>query len=150
MFIKTMITGLIFFCSTPIWSFNCYITLAKDSCWTNYNVTVDVIDVASSTVLTTVKIPSGTSWAREKFVCRPLQKLIYQAQFTPVFWEGDEGKTYSAERFWFMPSTINPGDTAWTIPVCFPKAFAQVPFPPDAKTANCACDFTNIPEVKPE
>ncbi len=136
-------------CSTPLWSFNCYFTLAKDSCWTNYNITVDVVDDTTSTVLTTVSVPSGTPWVRQQFTCQPAQKLMYKARFTPIFWQSDANKTYSADRFWFMPGTINPGDKAWELPVCFPSNFAEVPFPPDA-TGNCKCDFSVIPTIKPQ
>lgn len=135
--------------NNPIWSFTCYFTLAKDSCWTKYNLTVDVIDANAQTILTTLNIPAGTSWLRQEFSCQPSQKLMYQARFTPVFWESDAGKSFSAERFWFMPGTINSGDTAWEIPVCFPKNFAEVPLPPGADS-NCKCDFSVIPVIKPK
>lgn len=136
--------GLLF--TTPLWSFTCYFTLAKDSCWSNYNVSVDVMDDNAGKVLTTVNVPAGTQWVREKFTCQPAQKLMYRARFTPVFWQNDVGKTYSADRFWFMPGTINPGDTAWNLPVCFPANFSEVPLPPDAK-GNCKCDFSIIPDI---
>lgn len=149
MFIKSLVCGLSLLMSSPIWSFTCYYTLAKDNCWTNYNVSVDVVDEQTQTVLTTVKVPAGKSWTRQQFECEPKQKLMYRAQFTPAFWDNEAGKVYSALRFWFMPDTINPGDKAWTIPVCFPEAFASVPFPPDAQTGNCSCDFSVIPAVAP-
>ncbi len=143
-----MMIGAIMSNSTA-WSFDCYYTLAKDSCWTNYNVSVNVIDGTTSTNLVTVNAPAGTAWVRQKFSCQPTQKLMYIAQFTPVFWQADIGKTYSATRYWFMPEAINSGDSAWNIPVCFPADFALVPLPPDAK-GDCKCDFSVIPDIAPK
>ena len=149
MFIRALIISWSLIYCSAIWSFTCYFTLVKDSCWTKYNVSVDVVDDDKSTVLTTVNVPAGTPWIRQKFTCEAKQKLMYKARFTPVFWQSDVGKTYSADRYWFMPGTINPGDTAWNIPVCFPANFSEVPFPPDAK-GNCKCDFSTIPAIKPK
>ncbi|KTD82868.1 hypothetical protein [Legionella waltersii] len=131
--------------SAKTWSIPCYYTLAKDSCWTNYNVTVNVIDDASSTTVLTLSIPKGQTWARGSFECKPAQGLRYVAQFTPVFWQSDVGKTYVSTRTWYMPGKVNTGDKAWTIPICYPADFAQVPLPPTADS-SCKCDFTNIPE----
>jgi hypothetical protein len=119
--------------------------LAKDSCWTNYNVTVNVIDDASSTTVLTLSIPKGQTWARGSFECKPAQGLRYVAQFTPVFWQSDVGKSYVSTRTWYMPASVNPADKAWTIPICYPSDFAQVPLPPTADN-SCKCDFSNIPE----
>ncbi|MDP3269368.1 MAG: hypothetical protein Q8M40_10010 [Legionella sp.] len=132
----------------PVWAINCFFTLAKDSCWTGYNVVVDVIDARTNQILTTVTVPAEKSWTRQSFVCEPSQKLMYHARFTPVFWQSDEGKTYLAKRFWSLPSIINQGDSAWNLSVCFASDFALVPFPPNA-TGNCACDFKDIPKLEP-
>lgn len=150
MYKRTLTTALILTLSAPTWSFTCYLTLAKDNCWTNYNLSVDVVDANKNVVLTTIAVPAGKSWTRQEFTCEPTQKLMYNAQFNPVIWQGSEGKVYPAERFWFLPGTVNPGDTAWTIPVCYPADFSQVPFPPDAKSNKCACDFDSIPPVTPK
>lgn len=131
------------------WSFDCYFTVAKDSCWTNYNVSVSVIETKSNTVLTTVSIPAGKSWYRQKFSCQPGQKLLYNATFSPVFWASDLGKTYPAQNYLSLPESVNSGDTAWNLSVCYPTQFSEVPLPPDAK-GNCACDFKSIPDPAPQ
>ncbi|WP_045097416.1 hypothetical protein [Legionella fallonii] len=148
MLIRTLILSLSLICSGPTWSFTCYYTLAKDSCWTQYNVSVDVIDPATTKKILTVTVPAGTPWVRKSFDCTPAESLIYIAQFSPVFWKNDEGKRYRALRDWSLPGAINPGDSAWNIPVCFPADFAEVPLPPKAD-GNCHCDFSVIPEIKP-
>jgi hypothetical protein len=133
----------------PAFAITCYMTIAKDSCWTKYDVEIDVIDSTADTLLTTVKIPKGQQWTRQTFPCKPAQKMAYVARFSPVFWQTDAGKSYSALRSWGLPETIHPGDTAWNVSVCYPADFAMVPFPPEG-TGKCACDFTNIPEIKPQ
>jgi hypothetical protein len=142
-----LISGFIFSC--PLWAFTCYYTLVKDSCWTKYNVTVDVIDAATEKVIISPTVPAGKSWVREKFSCSIAQSLMFRAQFSPVFWESDKGKTYAAKRNWPMPGAINPGDSAWDVQVCYPADFSQVPLPPDA-TNNCKCDFGSIPVIPPK
>ena len=92
-------------------------------------------------------VPAGKSWDRKTFECTPEENLIYIARFSPVFWESDKGKTYQGLRNWFLPGTINPGDRAWTIPVCYPADFSQVPLPPK-RDNNCKCDFSVIPDIK--
>lgn len=138
--------GLVLF-NSPLWSFTCFYTLIKDSCWTNYDVSVDVIDASNLNKLFTVSVPKGKNWERVKFSCTAAQSLIYKAHYSPVFWENEKGKTYHSLRNWTLPGKINPGDLAWTIPVCYPKEFAQVPLPPDAK-GSCKCDLKSIPEPK--
>jgi len=147
MMVRTVLGTSLLLCSVSSWSFTCYITVAKDNCWANYNVNVEVIDSLSSNVLKKLEIPKGKTWDRQSFECDAMQKLMYQARFTPVFWKGEENKVYSAERFWFMPEKINPGDKAWTIDVCYPKDFGQVPMPPEAG-GDCKCDFSSIPPLK--
>jgi hypothetical protein len=133
--------------SNLTWAFKCYYTLAKDSCWTPYNVSVTVSDGSTATDLFTVTIPAGQQWVRKEFECSKTQALKYIATFTPIFWESGKGKTFPALRAWYLPGKINSGDSAWEIPVCYPKDFSNVPLPPDAK-GNCACDFSPIPPIK--
>ena len=59
MFMRLLILSLSSLFMSPSWAIICYYTLAKDNCWTKYNVTVNVMDVVSSKVLTTVTVPAG-------------------------------------------------------------------------------------------
>lgn len=135
--------------SIPGWAITCYYTLAKDSCWTNYDVSVDVIDSMTTKTLTTVTVPKGQQWTRQTFPCHEAQKLMYIATFSPVFWQSDIGKTYPAQNAWSLPEQINPGDSAWNVSVCYPADFSQVPLPPTGP-GNCKCDFTTIPAIPPK
>ncbi len=144
--IKTLVALGALINIAPSWAFTCYYTLAKDNCWTDYTVTVDVINSKTGSPLTTVTVPKGEQWSRQMFECEPDLKLMYTARFSPVFWQSDIGKTYSAQNFWSLPSKINPGDSAWNVSVCYPADFSQVPMPPQA-IASCKCDFTSIPAI---
>ncbi len=130
-------------------AFTCFLTMIKDNCWLKYNLTVNIIDAANGKVIGTVIVPTDTPWARQKFTCQAQQKLMFQAQFNPVFWKNDEGKTYNATNYWTLPNEVKKDETAWNLNVCYPKQFAEVPFPPEG-TDNCQCDTSNIPPVPPQ
>lgn len=135
--------------SFQIQAFPCFLTMVKDNCWANYNLTVVVTNAATGKLITTVIVPQGQSWTRQQFTCQPADTLSLSATFTPVFWENDKGKIYAAQHNWTFPQTIAAGDTAWNINVCYPLEFAEVPLPPEAGS-NCKCDMDNIPPVKPQ
>lgn len=141
------VIGCIF--STSLWSFTCYLTVAKGSCWKKYNVTIQVIDVTNSKVLTSINVPSGEAWTRQSFACEPAQRMTYHAQFTPVIWETDKGKVYKPFKFLALPEVIKPGEKAWVFSLCFPSNFNEVPLPPDAGQ-QCGCDFNSIPPLPPQ
>jgi len=107
MFIRLITLSLSLMSSSSLWAFTCYYTLAKDSCWTNYNVSVDVMDAVTDTVLTTVVVPSGKNWTRQAFDCQPGQKLMYKAIFSPIIWESEKGKVYPAKDYWSLPSAAS-------------------------------------------
>ncbi|WP_133128231.1 hypothetical protein [Legionella nagasakiensis] len=149
-----MIRGLVLLlsmsCAVAVYAFPCFVTVVKDNCWADYNVTVNVLDASNNNnLLVTVIVPQGSSWDRQKFTCQPGQKLKFQAQFTPVFWEKDEGKTYDGQHYWILPDQVKKDETAWNLTICYPEQFSEVPFPPTA-TAQCKCDTKNIPPVPPQ
>ncbi len=123
--------------------------MVKDSCWENYTLTVNVSNAATGEPVATIIVPQGQSWVRQAFTCQPKDDLSLKATFTPVFWQNDEGKIYSALRDWKLPDSVAKGDTAWNVTVCYPEEFSEVPLPPDA-SGSCKCDFSNIPPVKPQ
>lgn len=92
--------------SSPWAAITCYYTLVKDNCWTKYDVSVDIMDAATNKILKTITVPNGKSWSRQTFPCDPGQKLIYRAQFSPVFWESDKGKTYMAKITGLYPTHL--------------------------------------------
>lgn len=133
-----------------VWSFNCFITIVKDTCWTDYNVTVDVLDADNANQkLVTVIVPTGSAWNRQKFSCKPSQKLKFQARFTPVFWKKDAGKVYNGTNYWILPDKPSPDETAWNLTICYPKQFSEVPFPPTGG-GNCKCETKKVPPVPPQ
>lgn len=135
--------------SVQVQAFPCFLTLVKDSCWTNYDLTVIVTDRSTEKQVMTIAVPQGQSWSRQKFECQPKEGLRFSASFTPVFWESDTGKTYPSRHDWTFPAAIAAGDTAWNMTICYPSEFSGVPFPPDAG-GNCKCNTAIIPQVKPQ
>ena len=135
-------------CYMQAHAFPCFITMVKDSCWTQYNVQVS-INSATGKVVATSSIPEGKSWDRQEFSCQPEETLSLNASFTPVFWQADTGKIYASRHNWSLPQEIKKGVTAWNITVCYPRDFAEVPLPPGAGT-NCKCVTDTIPPVKPQ
>ncbi len=144
--IKLIFLGLCVLMSTSSYAFKCFITAAKDNCWIDYNVTIQVVDLASANKITSISIPKGKAWVRVETQCEPSQELKMQAEFNPVFWQSDKGKTYNAKQYWQLPSAIKKGEAAWNLDICYPANFAQVPLPPSA-VSNCICDFTKIPKA---
>ena len=136
-------------CSLQTHAFSCFLTMVKDSCWTNYDVSVTVKNTATNAPVAMITIPKDKSWAREEVTCQPMESFSMEASYSPVFWESDEGKVYPARREWLLPKEIEKGQTAWSLTVCYPAEFSEVPLPPDAK-GNCACDTSVIPPVPPQ
>lgn len=128
-------------------AYHCFITLVKDSCWTNYDVSVNMRDASTGKSVTNVSIPKGKSWTRQPFECEASQGLDFSATFSPVFWQSDKGKHYSGTKTWTLPSSMNKGDTAWNVTICYPEGFAEVPLPPTAGS-HCTCDTKSLPPVE--
>ena len=130
-----------------LFALDCYFSIVKNSCWSNYEVVVDVLKPDDQrVVLFTVKVPKDKPWARKKFQCQPGEQFYARSQIFPIFWESQKGKYYYLKRYWALPKKIKKGTAAWHIPICFPKAFSGVPLPPDAK-GNCKCDLTQLPPL---
>ena len=129
-------------------AFPCYITMVKDNCWSKYNVSVNVVDVSTQTVLATLSIPEGKSWDRKEIVCQPKQTVMLKATYSPAFWEKDEGKIYSGKRDWSFPEKIVKNESAWNMVICFASEFQEVSLPPEA-AGHCLCDMKSIPAIEP-
>ena len=127
-------------------AFKCYITLAKGSCWKNYDVNVYISGSSANDKTMKVTIPKGKLWTRQAFECQPKDFLRLSADFSPVFWSSDEGRKYNAKDYWSLPDSVRPGEKAWSVSFCFAEQFSEVPMPPDS-TDSCLCDMQNIPDV---
>lgn len=149
MITRPIIIATVLLLSSPLMAFPCFITLVKDSCWADYAITVNVLDVDTNQSILTLSIPKGQSWTRQSFICQPSQKIVYKATFEPTIWEGAEGAVYDAQHYWQLPDKATVRQKAWEVPICFPQAFAEVPFPPQA-SGNCQCDFAAVPPIPPQ
>lgn len=134
--------------SPAVFASTCFITFVKDSCWTDYNLTIAVTDASTSKQLLSVSVPKGIPWVRKTFSCEAGESFNYAATFSPVFWATDKGKVFRGTRTWTLPQTMEKGATAWDITVCYPEQFSEVPLPPTGGS-HCKCDTQSIPPVIP-
>lgn len=137
---------ILFLNSTQSFAFTCYFTLVKDSCWTNYDVTVSVLDARANKELVKLTVPKGTQWLRQAFDCEAGMTLMHKATFEPSFWESEKGRVYSSLNFLTLPDTVPKATAAWDLPICFPEKFSSVPLPPDA-IGHCQCNMNAVPPV---
>ena len=134
--------------SCVAYAFPCYLTIVKDNCWTNYDLTVTIANLATKTKLGSVLVPKGKLWGRQQFSCEAGQTLTYEATFQPIIWESQANLAYQAVSFWNLPKAVGAHDLAWNLTACFPKDFSGVPTPPTA-TSHCSCDTSTIPAPNP-
>lgn len=146
-FLRTLLL-LTLVISSSVFAFPCYLTVVKDNCWTNYDVTVTMSNLQTNAKVSNVLVPKGKSWERQQFTCDAGQTLTYYATFQPVIWENQANTAYKAVSFWTLPTTIGAHDLAWNLTACFPRDFSSTPTPINA-TGNCSCDVSDIPEPKP-
>ena len=142
-FTSMILGGFLF--STQAMSLTCYLAVAKDSCWLNYDVTVSVVNTSSGASVANVLIPKGTPWVRASFACQAEQTFSLQAQYSPVIWQGTEGQKYNAKNYWQL-SNITTSTQAQSLVLCYASDFAEVPIPPNA-VGQCSCDVSKIPAV---
>ena len=145
---RLTIASLALLLTPSLYAFPCYITMVKEDCWTNYELTVNVLDTSNNASVAKVVVPKGKSWMRQSFECKPAQTFMYEATFTPTIWERDKAKKYHARRYWSLPDKIADGATAWNIKVCYASDFTETPMPPEA-TGKCQCHFDQVPAVEP-
>jgi hypothetical protein len=124
-------------------SFPCFFTVVKDSCWTKYNVEVNLIVSSTAKTLTTVNVVDGQIWGRQAFACQPGDIYSFSASFTPVFWQSDKNKKYKSLTHYQLPVSVSQGDTAWNVTLCYPRDFSEVPYPPEA-SGDCVCDTSKV------
>ncbi len=146
---KIVLMGVSLCVSLQTWAFPCFVTLVKDSCWIDYNVTVTVMNAQTGKQVASLIAPQSQSWVRQSFTCQPGDSLTFSAIFTPVFWESDKGKVYPGQSNWQLPQEIKKTEAAWNINICYPSEFSEVPLPPEAN-GSCKCITDNIPPVQPQ
>ena len=127
-------------------AFPCFITIVKDSCWTNYAVTIDALDAVEGNILTTIVVSKGESWSRGRFEAKPRHHFMLRAKFEPAFWKSDVGKTYYTKYYWILPDAVKGKTTALHVSACFSKNFSGVPLPPGADS-KCICPEQAIPNA---
>ena len=150
---KSVFIALILLFLQPVFAINtpaevdCYITVVKNDCWKNTNATITLTNLATKEVVASVVVPTGELWSRKKTTCTLGTALSYSASYSPVFWQSDKGKVFYSDKYWTLPESMQKGQQALTITICFPEQFVGTPIPPDA-TSKCKCDPSIAPPVK--
>lgn len=137
---------LLLLCIQNAFAVPCVITVIKSPCWSDYDVSVNILDASSNSSLSKVTITKGVSWQRTTFECQPEQVLSANATFTPEIWKGQQGIIYQSVRFWGLPNQAPESGSSWSINICYPKQFKGVPSPLNA--TNCECSLDGIPPVE--
>jgi len=133
--------------TSQTYAFKCYITAVKDSCWSEFDVTIKIINYATDKpVVDDLVISKGKSWVRKSFDCEPKEALIYKAKYSPAIWKGQDQKVYTSKRIWYLPKEVKKDEVAWNIPICYGRDFSQVPLPPTV-SGKCQCDYSSIPDI---
>ncbi len=128
-------------------AFPCYLTVAKDNCWKDFDVTITVSDARTLKKIKTILIPKGALWERQLISCETGQNLVYNASYSPKIWDTEKaGQLYSAKRVWTLPASIKAGVSAWEVSICFAKQFSEVPTSLN-QVNSCTCDFSTIPPI---
>lgn len=138
--------GILFAFTGNVYALPCVVTVIKSPCWSDYSVTVNIMDSTYNTLLSKIVITKGTSWQRVTFDCKPSQVLSANASFTPVIWENQKDVIYQSDRFWKLPEKAPEQGALWSINMCYPMQFSNVPSPLD--TTNCDCSMDGIPPVE--
>jgi len=146
---KMVIAIICWFIVTNASAVSCFLTMLKDNCWQDYDVTVNAVDTKTHQTVTQIVIPKGKSWARQAFVCSASQIFEFQATFSPVIWADQKDRVYSSQRYWQLPAALSKGTAAWNIVMCYGQDFANLPLPPTA-TSHCACDASQVPAIPPQ
>lgn len=138
-------------CLSLLWAnsyaFDCYFTVAKNSCWLNYDAKVEVVDNALDKVIAVVDIPKGELWRRIHVKCEPKQSFRFIASSSSEMWKDQVGKKYNSRRRISLPIDIKSTEKAWNIPICFTNDFSGMPMPITA-AHDCTCDWSKVPKVK--
>ena len=133
-----LLLGILF--NTNIYAFSCFLTMVKDNCWKDYEVKVKVFDTKDNQQVTEITVSKSQTWNRASFQCTPGQVFYMSAEFSPLIWQSEAGRTYDSQRYWALPKSVSAGEFAWNLSMCYSADFSGIPIPSSA-TNSCKCDF---------
>ena len=116
----------------------CQLVVIKNTCWKDYDVSINLIDFKTHQTHQIVELKKGDNYAKQTFKCVPLATYSATATFSPAIWEQDKGKAYESSQVWNAPPALAEGTQAWAISMCFSNDFADVPVPL-GDVSNCKC-----------
>jgi len=143
---RVLLCAISFMVSSLSYSVQCYITVISAPCWSGYDLSVDILDTANNSLISTVKVPKGSHYGRVNFECKPAQVFAAQATFEPAVWINDAHKIYNASRYWKLPDNAPQQGAIWSIDICYPTQFANAPN--STSTDSCKCSLEGIPVIE--
>lgn len=117
----------------------CQLHVLKDSCFHNYDVTVDVYLQGAPARLFDIPIVRGQDEGLREFNCEPDQIYELKARFAPAFWQGEENRIYAQRTYMRLPQNFPANTGVWKLTTCFGRDFIGVPLPPEA-SSQCRCE----------
>lgn len=118
----------------------CELRVVKNTCWEDYEITVDVVEAEVDKPITQVVVPKNLQSKGEQFSCPKVDKITLHGKFDPPIWQDQKGVSYKAKQVWDVPRTFPEDTERWTITVCFPNDFIAVPIPPKIQLP-CLCKY---------
>ena len=118
----------------------CIATATKDSGWANYDVSIDLMDYSTKKLISNLDLKAGNPkqniapvfTTSQTFDCEQHLMIYFKAEYTPVMWEANKGKTYHSSNIWDLTKQlqqlqIQSGATKLEIKINFPQDFVGVP-----------------------
>ena len=121
--------------------FLCKLVIQKNTCWNNYEVTTEIIDIhanADQQLLGKVTISKDKLYNSLFFKCLHGSLLSFSSSFSPPIFKEQKDKKFSTTKLWSVPYNIPKNADSWLISLCFPDDFHKVPMPLGA-VRNCKC-----------
>ncbi len=121
-------------------AYQCALTVTKDVCWKDYQITVYLKTYANkkNKPKKLFTIGKNKMKVKKKFACHPKQKVAFSVSVSPAIWTGSDKDRYKSKSVWLTPENIED-DATWELSLCLSKDFKAVPMPLVEKPQNCHC-----------
>lgn len=137
--IRLVIGALLSMATSFVLAAVCQLHVLKDSCFHNYDVTVEVYLQGAPARLFDIPIVRGQDEGLREFACEADEIYELKARFAPAFWQGDENRVYAQRNYMRLPSHFPANTRVWKLTTCFGRDFIGVPLPPEA-SSQCRCE----------
>jgi hypothetical protein len=126
--------------------FSCRLFIQKNTCWDNYVITTEIVDVNASEdkkSLGKLVVDKEHAYNSLTFDCKKGGLLSFRSSFEPPIFKEQQGKQFLTKKLWMVPFKIPKDSEAWVVELCFPDDFQKVPMPL-GEVKNCKCAHSGI------